>query len=345
MRVLHLAPLWHPIKKDAPGGIETFLAELLCALDDLGYENTVIAAGDSEVCGEVIPALETSLCGQMKAGSAFEYTYYEQQQLCLALAFGEKFDFVHSHVGPGAYLLSSVNTLKNRVLHTHHGPVYGDLKWFLDRHPDLWLSTVSESQLRKLGRQNGARRRLIYNGIDLRQFTFSAESEGELLFLGRIERAKGPDLAVEVARKLDIPLRLAGPILDWPFFRETIQPHLNGKIQYVGVVNHAEKTELFGHADCLLMPSRWEEPFGLVAIESMACGTPVVALANGALPEIVECGRTGFVTDAAPSLPELVQRATTLDRTAVRSRVAERFDIGRVADAYGALYDEIARSG
>src|SRR4030095_11183125 len=98
-------------------------------------------------------------------------------------------------------------------------------------------------------------------------------------------------------------------------------------------------------ADCLLMPSRWEEPFGLVAIESMACGTPVVALANGALPEIVECGRTVLVTDAAPSLPELVQRATTLDRTAVRSRVAERFDIGRVADAYGALYAQIPASG
>ena len=105
------------------------------------------------------------------------------------------------------------------------------------------------------------------------------------MFLGRMEEKKGPDLAVQVARALDRPLILAGPMVDEGFFDRAIRPFLNGQIRYVGVVNHRQKTELFGQAACVLMPSRWEEPFGLVAIEAMACGTPVVAPASVALPD------------------------------------------------------------
>jgi glycosyltransferase involved in cell wall biosynthesis len=163
-----------------------------------------------------------------------------------------------------------------------------------------------------------------------------------LLFLGRIEEKKGPDLAVQVARKLGRPLILAGPVVDEEFFDRAIRPFLNRQIRYVGVVNHRQKTELFGRAACVLMPSRWEEPFGLVAVEAMACGTPVVALARGALPELVEPGLTGYLIRNEETLADSVERAVQLDRAAIRARAAARFDMTVVAELYSELYTQVA---
>jgi glycosyltransferase involved in cell wall biosynthesis len=172
--------------------------------------------------------------------------------------------------------------------------------------------------------------------------TFRPRGDGGLLFLGRREEKKGPDLAVQVARALDRPLILAGPIVDVDFFDHTIRPFLDEQIRYVGVVNHREKTELFGQAACVLMPSRWEEPFGLVAVEAMACGTPVVALARGALPEIVEPGLTGYVCRNEEALAESVACAMQLDRAVIRDRATARFDLPIIAKHYRQLYRQVA---
>lgn len=343
LRILHLAPLWHPIKKDAPGGIETFLVELVGALDELGFQNSIIASGDSELAGELIPAVESNLCERMQSKTAHEYVYYEQRQISLAMRNVGNFDLIHSHVGPGAYCLSSLPGLNNRVLHSQHGPIYQDIQWLLEHQPDLWISTVSEHQLRKLGGSH-PHRQCIPNGINMGRFPYQAESQDGLFFMGRIERAKGPDIALQVARELQMPLSLAGPILDWNLFRTEIEPHLNETIQYLGVLNHARKTAQLGRSLCVLMPSRWEEPFGLIAIEAMACGTPVVALANGALPEIIDSGVTGFVAKEPAQLPALVEKASKLDREKVRARVRERFDMPKVAARYGTLYRKITPS-
>ena len=343
LRILHLAPLWHPIKQDAPGGIETFLVELLSALAGLGFRNSIIASGDSEIPGELIPAVESNLCERMRGGAAHEYIYYEQQQISLAMHNAGKFDLIHSHIGPGAYSLSSLAGLNNRVLHSQHGPVYQDIQWLLEHQSDLWISTVSEFQLRKLGGSH-PHRHSIPNGINVSRFAYQPEARDGLFFMGRIERAKGPDIAVQVARELQMPLCIAGPILDWNLFRTEIEPHLNETIRYVGVLNHEQKTEQLGRSLCALMPSRWEEPFGLIAIEAMACGTPVVGLANGALTEIIDPGITGFVAKEPAQLAGLVEKASKLDREKVRARVTERFDIKKVAVRYRALYQKITNS-
>jgi glycosyltransferase involved in cell wall biosynthesis len=341
MKILHLAPLWFPVAQDSLGGVETFLTHLIRALEDLGCSTTLIASGDSQTAAELVPVVPLNLCAQMEAGSAAEYVYYEQHQLLLALKLAAEYNVVHSHVGWGGYVLSAALS-GQPVLHTQHNPVYRDQEWFVSAHPDLWYSTVSQFQARQFVQQGASRCHVIHNGIDVSEFTFRSQSGDGLLFIGRMEDEKGPDLAVQVARALDRPLTLAGPIIDEEFFDRAVKPFLNGQIQYVGVVDHTQKTTLFGQAACVLMPSRVNEGCPIVSFEAMACGTPVVALANGALPEIVEAGLTGFVTHEEAMLPMLVTQAVSLDRSAIRARVAARFDISVVAAKYCELYQYIA---
>jgi glycosyltransferase involved in cell wall biosynthesis len=341
MKILHLAPLWFPVSQDSHGGIETFLSGLIGALDKLGCQNTLIASGDSRTVGELVSVVPLNLYAQMQAGTAAEYAYYEQHQLLLALELAADYDVVHSHLGWGGYVLSGVPGLQARVLHTQHNPVYQDHEWFIRRHPDPWISTVSNCLARKFWQQGATRCHVIQNGADMATLTFQPHGGEGLLFLGRIEEKKGPDLAVQVARALGRPLILAGSVVDEEYFDRAIRPFLNEQIRYVGVVNHREKTELFGQAACVLMPSRWEEPFGLVAIEAMACGTPVVALARGALPEIIEPGLTGYVSKNEEALADSVTRAMQLDRAAIRARATARFDLPIIAERYRQLYRQV----
>jgi glycosyltransferase involved in cell wall biosynthesis len=344
MKILHLAPLWFPVAYDSLGGVETFLTGLIAALEKQGCRNTLVATGDSRTAAELVPVVPVNLFAQMEAGTAAEYVYYEQHQLLLALERAAEFDVIHSHLGWGGFILSGVPGIPP-VLHTQHNPVYQDLKWFVGQHPGLWYSTVSEFQARDYRAQSAVRCRVIHNGIDVEAFTFRPRAGGALFFIGRMEDEKGPDLAIGVARQLGRPLTLAGPIVDQHFFDRSVKPSLGGDIRYVGVVDHRQKDELFGQAGCVLMPSRVNEGCPIVSFESLACGTPVVALANGALPEIIEPGLTGFVTSDERELAPLVVRALELNRSAVRARVAERFDLSVVAGKYLRLYQEMTAAG
>jgi len=341
MKILHLSPLWFPVSRDAPGGRETWLAGLIDALEKLGCRNTLLASDDSQTAAELVAVVPRNLVALMQEQVAWEEAYYRQHELLLALERAEKFDVIHSHLSPGAYELSGVPRIGHRVLHTQHTPVWGDMETLVHQHPDLWLNTVSEFQARKLWQQGAKRCTVIHNGIDVASFTFQSHGGPGLVFLGRIERGKSPDLAVDVARRLGKPLTLAGPIIDRELFDTAIAPHLSEHIRYVGIVNHQQKNTLLGQAGCALLPFRGAEGFGMVTIEAMACGTPVVALANGALPEVIEPGITGYLTTNESALPGLVIEAFKLDRARVRERSAARFDIKIVAENYLRLYERI----
>jgi glycosyltransferase involved in cell wall biosynthesis len=336
-----LAPLWYPVCRDAQGGIETFLYALIDALEREGCSVTLLASGDSRVAGELVPVVEHNLYGLMLEGRAGEYVYYEQHQLRLAAGLSHDFDVVHSHIGPGGYVLSTHPDVGGRVLHTVHSPVYADMSWFVGQHPDMLLSAVSEYQAERL-RGAGARRCwVVHNGIDTSGFPFNGRPGDGLLFLGRIEEAKGPDLAIDAAHALGHPLTLAGPVIEREFFKRSIEPRLDGQVRYVGVVDHETKCKLMGEAACMLLPFRQAEPFGMVSIEAMACGTPVVALPNGALPEIVEPGVTGYLAAEVEGLPGCVVQALALDRGGVRERALARFGIQHVAGRYLDLYRDM----
>jgi glycosyltransferase involved in cell wall biosynthesis len=337
VRVLHVAPLWHPIGRDSPGGIETLLAGLVATQRSLGCEVTVIASGDSArpAGAELLAPVPIGLVAQMGAGTAWEYEYFEQESLALAVERSADFDVVHSHIGAAGFVLRD-------ALHTWHNDVTDDLAWFVGRRPGLRIATVSEEQAHRLRRAGARRCEAVPNGIDLDQFTFSSLPGSGLAFLGRMEAEKGPDLAIAAARALGRPLVLAGPVIDQAFFTGHVVPGLGADIHYAGVLGHHDKVELLGRSSCVLVPSRWEEAFGLVAVEAMACGTPAVGLANGALPEVIDDDVTGFTTADATELADLVLRADKLDRPAVRARAAERFSIERTARRYLELYADIA---
>jgi glycosyltransferase involved in cell wall biosynthesis len=262
----------------------------------------------------------------------------------MAIDVAADFDAVHSHVGPGGFVLSKLPGMSERVLHTIHSPVYDDMVWFAGMHPNTPLVAVSEYQAARLRQVGSKRCWVVPNGIDTARFAFNDRPGDGLIFIGRIEAAKGPDLAVAVARELGRPLTLAGPIVDPALFESKIEPYLGGGICYVGVVDHATKSSLLGRSACALLPFRQAEPFGMISIEAMACGTPVVALPNGALPEVVEQGVTGFLAPDERSLGAFTERATLLDRSRVRARVEARFGIERVAERYVELYHRLTGS-
>ena len=336
MKILQLCPLWYPIGRDACGGIETLLATLVDALERQGGHSTLLATGDSNCAVPVIPVVDRNLVAAMADGEAAEYELYQQHQLALAASIAGEFDVVHSHAGPAAFVLSTPGVLDVPVIHTLHSQVTPDLAWYVSRHPDLLLTAVSRSQTSALAGAAG-RCTVVPNGIDPTAFAMGEGGEG-LVFLGRIESEKGADIAIDVARSSGRALDLAGPITDEAFFDRAIRPRLNGDVRYLGVASHEQKVELLGRSACVLMPSRWNEPFGIVAIESMACGTPVVGLAHGALPEIVEQGITGFTTPDESSLPDLVARAAALDRGQVREAFEAQYAIDAVAAAYLDVY-------
>ena len=213
-----------------------------------------------------------------------------------------------------------------------------DLQWFVREHPDVAVTTVSEFQAQQLRRNGAAACAAVHNGVDMAAFDFRATSGDELLFIGRIEPAKGVDLAVQAALALGRRLVLAGPIIDRGYFDLHVAPFLGERIRYVGVVDHPRKVELFGDAAAVVMPSRVDEACPMVCIEALACGTPVVGSMRGALPELIEPGLSGYLVDGAAALPSCIDAATRLDRTTIRDRAAQRFDVHAVAARYLALY-------
>jgi glycosyltransferase involved in cell wall biosynthesis len=337
VKVLHICPLWFRISPNALGGIETLLAGLLKEFARAGCDNTVLAVDGSTVAGQLVPIVDRPLYELTSDGRAWEYGPFEQAQLLAAIEMAAEHDVIHSHLSWGGWVLSGIKGVAERVLHTLHNAVTPDMEWFVAGHPAMRLSAVSEYQAKKLRRAGATRCEVVYNGLDFARFPLQTDGKQGLVYLGRIDHAKGTDIAISVAEALQMELTLAGPPINHHFFDAEIRPRLNDRVRYVGTVDHEEKVRLLGGASCVLMPSRWEEGFALVALEAMACGTPVVALANGGLPEAVENEVTGFVSSDERELSGLVARATALDSAHIRRR-AERFSVAASAAGYLELY-------
>ena len=208
----------------------------------------------------------------------------------------------------------------------------------------LWFSAISRQLMRNVA--DVGTWRLVYNGVPLATYDFRPDPgpDAPLVFLGRVEEIKGPHLAIEVAHRSGIPLVIAGNVQaeHHCFFETKIKPHLDGsRITYLGPIDDRAKNLLLGRARALLMPILWEEPFGIVMAEAMACGTPVIGLARGAVPEIVEEGATGFVADDIDGLITAVGRLDTISRANCRARVERLFSDCVLVDAYQSVYREM----
>jgi glycosyltransferase involved in cell wall biosynthesis len=343
VRIAILAPPWFAVPPSGYGGIEWVVSILADALAEAGQEVTLFASGDSRTratLSAVFPQAPRRLIGRSQP---------ELHHVLACYARADEFDVINDHTGTlGAALGQAVAT---PVVHTVHGPLDGEpgeIYELIDRvAPDVGLISISLNQRKPKPHLNWIAN--CHNALDFSVYPFKPYSGEYLLFLGRLSPDKGAHRAIAVAMQTGLPLKIAGKKQDpkeLTYFKELVEPHLVDGIEYLGEVSHGEKVELLQHARATLFPIEWEEPFGLVMIESMACGTPVIATRRGAVPEVIEHGRSGIVVDDYRAIPAALEEADKLDPFDIRRYVEQEFSPERMVHDYVDAYKEaIARAG
>lgn len=336
MRIAMVAPLELRVPPLGYGGIELVVSLLTEELVRRGHDVTLFASGDSLTRAKLV-----SVCPRFLRGSGRDSGILTMLNLLACLERAEEFDIIHNHTHFEG--LSTAGLVCTPVLTTLHGGLAGD--WLLlFQHYKGWYNTISRSAKALLPPKERFVG-VIYNAIDCSSYPFNRGPRGDyLLFLSRISAEKGPHLAIEVARRLVRRLIIAGNVhpVDKEYFQSQVWPHIDGdRIRYVGEADYSRKRELCGGALCLLAPITWPEPFGLFLVEAMACGTPVVAFGQGAAPEVVRHGVTGFIVETLEEMVEAVQRVGEIDPRACREHVEGHFDVPRMAADYLAAYRRI----
>lgn len=338
LRIAQVSPLWSAVPPATYGGVERILHLLTEELVRRGHDVTLIASGDSRTAGDLHPVIDRSLLDTMAEGRAFEEAPYLLEACAIAMRVDQGFDVVHSHLGADFVPLDPLAA--RPVVHSITHAITVDHRWVLSHHPDARVCFLSDAQRRDAPPLRHAR--VVPNACDFSKVVPGERSDGYLAFLGRPGPHKGPVTAIDVARRSGRRIVLAGEPMtadERRYFTQEIAPLIDqDRVRYIGAVDDAEKAALLRGAAALLFPIEWEEPFGNVMVEAMACGTPVVALERGAVPEVVDDGVTGFFTRDRDALPTLVERACELDRRRVRARAEARFGVAAMTDRYEAAY-------
>jgi glycosyltransferase involved in cell wall biosynthesis len=348
-RPLRIAQLAPPVERVPPrryGGTERVIAVLTEELVRRGHQVTLFASADSLTSARLVPIVDIPIWRHPQYNDAWPFL-----MMAIDLVYGraEEFDVIHNHVGfpvfPRARVCSTptVTTLHGRLDIPELTPLFAHFN-------DLPLVSISDAQRAPLPHANWLA--TVHHGIDLQPFTFQPRPGEYLAFLGRIAPEKGLDTAIEVARRAGMRLKIAARMplnipdpeaqRDWRYYREVIEPLLKlPGIEYIGEVGDDAKSEFLGGAAALLFPIRWPEPFGLVMVEALACGTPVVALRAGSVPEVVEHGVTGFVVDDEAAMVRVLDRLGDIDRRACRRAAETRFSAAAMADRYERVYQRV----
>jgi glycosyltransferase involved in cell wall biosynthesis len=338
LRIAQVAPPFERVPPRAYGGTERIVHGLVTELDRRGHEVTTFASGDSVVPGRLIETVPEALRPLGYAGDSLPYM---QQTLHEVLARADEFDIIHSHLEWASLLLARVSPVP--VATTFHGRL--DLPWAdaLLRHPPAGLVAISENQANTHPDVPWAA--VVHNGLRLVDMPFGTKRTDALAFVGRVVPEKRIVEAIDIARKSGRPLRIAakagptGPERD--YFERVFRPALKeagSLVEYLGELDQPDRDQLFAQSYATLMPGSWPEPFGLVLIESLAAGTPVIARRIGALPEILRDGIDGFFGDDVTEMAFKVDRAGDLDRRSIRESVLDRFSVERMTDRYEAVY-------
>jgi glycosyltransferase involved in cell wall biosynthesis len=339
MRVAIIAPPWVPVPPPAYGGTEAVLDNLARGLVRAGHDVLLLATGDS-TCEVPTRWSRPRAAGTVGTGAATEIHHVVHAYRAIQ-AWGA--DVVHDHTLVGPLYAPRCQT---RVVTTNHGPFDGELaSLYREVAPTVPVIAISEHHATTARAAGICVAATIHHGVDVDTFPRGTGDGGYMVFLGRMSPDKGVDVAARVARRAGLPLRIAAKMrepAERAFFDASVAPLLApGIVDYVGEVGDGDKLELLAGATCLLNPIGWPEPFGMVMIEALACGTPVVATARGSVPEIVTDGVTGFVCDGEADLVDAARRAGGLDRTRCRRDAAERFSSDRMVDDHLRLYAKV----
>jgi glycosyltransferase involved in cell wall biosynthesis len=333
LRIAQIAPIARAVSRTSTGSIEQLVWLLTEELVERGHDVTLFATGHSETSAR----LEAKYAlGYDHDEALWEWTFHELMHVAAAMERAQEFEVIHSHVYH--FALPFTRFVRTPTVHSYHVLPDDDVVRAYADYPDAELVAASAYQREQLGRPEVP---VVHHGLDVDGFPFGVSGGEYLLFLGDVRWEKGAGEAAELAARIGLPLLMAGPGED--FYREHVEPHISGDVEYLGWVEPARRDELLAGAAALLYPLNWPETFGLVLVEAMACGTPVLARSCGAVPEIVDNGVTGFHAESLEELVALAPRALKLDRARVRERARERFDKSRMADEYEALYRRLAR--
>lgn len=335
-----LAPPWIPVPPAGYGGIEQVIALLCDELVRRGHFVTLFAAPGSHSKATVRPVLTTPHeCSIGMALYEADHVAHAFADVDAARENGRAFDVIHDHSGFTA--LAMADRIDTPLVHTLHGPFTDDTSAFYAAHGHrAAIVAISRTQLERApAALQGTP--VIPNPIDVNQWPFCPDKDDYLLWIGRMDEVKGPHRAIEVAHRAGRPLVIAGPVQPGQeaFFDREVRPCVDGRrVRYVGEVGGRRRIDLFARASALLMPIAWDEPFGMVMIEALVCGTPVIGFPRGAATEIILDGANGFQVSDEAEMAAAVRALGDIDPRRCRASVASRYDVAVVTDAYEQVY-------
>ena len=342
VKIAQVAPLYESVPPRLYGGTERVVSYLTEALVELGEDVTLFATADSKTAARLFPVVETGLRLTEGLVDRMAPHILLMERVCERAA---DFDVIHFHIDYLHFNLSrrlglcSVTTLHGRLDIPELAPLYREFH-------DLPLVSISDAQRAPLPWPDW--RATVYHGIPLDLYRPTDAPGQYLAFIGRISPEKRLDIAIEIARRAALPLKVAAKIddVDRRYFDQTIQPLLaDSRVEFLGELGDADKQQLLGNALALVFPIDWPEPFGLVMIEAMACGTPVIAFPCGSVREVVDEGVTGFVVANVEEAARAVAKARNLDRARCRRQFERRFSARRMAEDYLEVYRQLSTRG
>jgi glycosyltransferase involved in cell wall biosynthesis len=342
MRIAQIAPLAESVPPQLYGGTERVVAYLTDELVRQGHDVTLFASGDSQTAARLVPCVPHALRLDPNVWDALPHHLV---MLDTVRQMASEFDVLHFHIDLMQHPLAPFFGVPH--LTTLHGRLdLPDLQPFYRRFNEVPLVSISDAQRAPMPPVNWLR--TIHHGLPPHLFSFGEGERGYLAFLGRISPEKRPDRAIRIAVEAGLPLKIAAKIdkVDRDYWTHQIEPLVRAhpSVEYVGELGERDKAAFLGAARALLFPIDWPEPFGLVMIEAMACGTPVVAFANGSVPEVVDHGTTGFLVANSDEACAALRRVGDLDRRAIRDVFERRFGVQRMADEYIELYARLQAS-
>jgi glycosyltransferase involved in cell wall biosynthesis len=341
MRIAQIAPLIEAVPPKLYGGTERVVAYLTDALVELGHHVTLFASGDSQTKAELAAIWPRALRLDPSVKDHFAPLFMELEVVARR---AHEFDVIHAHLDYFGYPL--LQRLGVPALTTLHGRLdLPELPALYGVYGDVPVVSISDSQRAPLPQPNYIA--TIHHGLPQHLLAPGPGDGGYLAFLGRISPEKAPDAAIRIANAAGVPLKLAAKVdrVDEEYYQNVVEPLLSkGDIEFIGEIGESQKSEFLGRASALLFPIAWREPFGLVMIEAMACGTPVIAFNHGSVPEVLEHGVTGFIVDNEKQAAEAVAMVHTLDRKRIRAEFDRRFTAHHMAQNYLKLYAHLSRS-
>jgi glycosyltransferase involved in cell wall biosynthesis len=338
MRIAQVAPLYESVPPKYYGGTERVVSYLTEELVRQGHEVTLFASGDSETNARLVAACRRSLRLDKRYQGQMAHHFVMLERV---FQHASEFDIIHFHVD---YLHFPISRRK-AVTHvtTLHGRLdIPDLVPLYEEFREMPVISISNGQREPLRWANW--QATVYHGLPVDIYRFHPEPGSYLAFLGRISPEKRVDRAIEIAKQVGMPVKIAAKIdrVDQDYFESEIAPLLNNSlVEFVGEIDDDEKDEFLGNAYALLFPIDWPEPFGLVMIEAMACGTPVIAYRGGAVGELVEAGQTGFIVESLKDAVEAVRRVAQLSRKRCREVFEQRFTAKRMAHDYVQQFERL----